>query len=282
MDKFCGNCGNKLAAEETFCGQCGAKVEDAPVAAVAAEKKSFDIKAENELQMLLVKTEQLGSKLVAIIKEINDEESFAKAETNKEIESLINLSDIKSNISSLATEKNVITEKQKETLDKVELLKNKLQSLYNEKTVLNESISAVNRDISSLNDEIEASENGVKVTNDKVNEITNKIFKLNNSITTLDANEKFYRGLKDSFEGFQDAVRRLMTASKDEPELAKRIKGVVASVIHTDKNYETAIEIAMGNATDGLKQIADFVTDSVDNDGVVKAVQKFVGENYGI
>lgn len=42
------------------------------------------------------------------------------------------------------------------------------------------------------------------------------------------------------------------------------------------------IKIAMGNATDGLKQIADFVTDSVDNDGVVKAVQKFVGENYGI
>ena len=41
-------------------------------------------------------------------------------------------------------------------------------------------------------------------------------------------------------------------------------------------------KIAMGNATEGLKRIADFVTDSVDNDGVVKAVQKFIGEKYGI
>ena len=37
------------------------------------------------------------------------------------------------------------------------------------------------------------------------------------------------------------------------------------------------IKVAMGNATDDLKKIADYITDSVDNDGVVKAVEKFIG-----
>lgn len=37
-------------------------------------------------------------------------------------------------------------------------------------------------------------------------------------------------------------------------------------------------KVAMGNATDGLKEIADFVTDTVDNDGVVKAIDKYIGE----
>lgn len=36
-------------------------------------------------------------------------------------------------------------------------------------------------------------------------------------------------------------------------------------------------KVAMGNATDDLKKIADYVTDTVDNDGVVKAVEKFIG-----
>ena len=36
------------------------------------------------------------------------------------------------------------------------------------------------------------------------------------------------------------------------------------------------IAVAMGNATDELKAVADFVTDTVDNDGFVKAVEKFV------
>ena len=41
------------------------------------------------------------------------------------------------------------------------------------------------------------------------------------------------------------------------------------------------IKVAMGNATDGLKEIADYITDSVEDDGVVKAVRKFIGEQYG-
>jgi Cof subfamily protein (haloacid dehalogenase superfamily) len=36
------------------------------------------------------------------------------------------------------------------------------------------------------------------------------------------------------------------------------------------------VSIAMGNAADGLKDIADFVTDTVDNDGAAIAIEKFV------
>lgn len=37
------------------------------------------------------------------------------------------------------------------------------------------------------------------------------------------------------------------------------------------------IKVAMGNATDELKAIADYVTDTVDNNGFVKAMEKFIG-----
>ena len=39
------------------------------------------------------------------------------------------------------------------------------------------------------------------------------------------------------------------------------------------------IAVAMGNGTEELKKIADYVTDTVENDGVVKAIQKFIKEN---
>lgn len=41
------------------------------------------------------------------------------------------------------------------------------------------------------------------------------------------------------------------------------------------------IKVAMGNATDTLKSMADFVTDTVDNNGFVKAMEKFV-EAYDV
>lgn len=39
------------------------------------------------------------------------------------------------------------------------------------------------------------------------------------------------------------------------------------------------IKIAMGNATEELKQLADYITDTVQNDGFVKAMQKYCFEN---
>ena len=36
------------------------------------------------------------------------------------------------------------------------------------------------------------------------------------------------------------------------------------------------IRVAMGNGTEGVKKEADFITDTVDNDGFVKAMEKFV------
>ena len=42
------------------------------------------------------------------------------------------------------------------------------------------------------------------------------------------------------------------------------------------------IGVAMGNGTPELKQCADFITDTVENDGFVKAVEKFVGVEVNI
>lgn len=42
------------------------------------------------------------------------------------------------------------------------------------------------------------------------------------------------------------------------------------------------VKVAMGNASEGLKAIADYVTETVDNDGVPCAVAKFIGEKYAI
>jgi hydroxymethylpyrimidine pyrophosphatase-like HAD family hydrolase len=36
------------------------------------------------------------------------------------------------------------------------------------------------------------------------------------------------------------------------------------------------IKVAMGNATEELKKIADYTTDSVENDGFVRAIERFV------
>lgn len=42
------------------------------------------------------------------------------------------------------------------------------------------------------------------------------------------------------------------------------------------------IKVAMGNATDNLKAVADYITDTVDNNGFIKAIERFVYEKTAI
>ncbi len=42
------------------------------------------------------------------------------------------------------------------------------------------------------------------------------------------------------------------------------------------------VKVAMGNATEELKKIADFVTDTIENDGFVKAVETYIKEGANV
>lgn len=61
------------------------------------------------------------------------------------------------------------------------------------------------------------------------------------SIKTLEDIEK-------SREGYQESVRRLLNSTDSRPELSKLVIGVLGELVQVEKEYETAIEIALGNA----------------------------------
>lgn len=49
-----------------------------------------------------------------------------------------------------------------------------------------------------------------------------------------------------------------------------------------DMLKSAGIGVAMGNATQELKNIADFITGSINEDGLITAVKKYMGESYGL
>jgi chromosome segregation protein len=54
--------------------------------------------------------------------------------------------------------------------------------------------------------------------------------------------------MQKHYEGYGYSVKRLLTDCEKSAELQRRIEGVVASLLRTPKQYETAIELALGGA----------------------------------
>ena len=114
-------------------------------------------------------------------------------------------------------------------------------------------------EISKLNDVISQNH---KELDDVNNELMNAQNQFHSEETRLDN----VKNLLERYEGYLNTVKVVL----DNKDKFTGIKGVVADIIETDKEYEVAIEIALGNA------LQNIVTENVE---VSKEIINFLKEN---
>ncbi len=205
-----------------------------------------------ELIKVQEKAEKLSKKLLSLTEKIALGEEIASANQKKVIESIESLSDIKLNTGTMSIEKNNLNEKLGELTEKLDELSIKRDGYFNEKDRCDKNIDELDRNVFSLKNQIEEKENEVRNGNEEVAKLDNSIYALNSVITTLITKDNFYKSLKDSYEGYAPSVKALLTRAKDNPELKKRIKGVVAELIKSDKKYDIALETALMSAAQNV------------------------------
>ncbi len=210
------------------------------------------IKSESDLKTLTDKAEKLSKRLLSLTEKIALGEELASANQKKIIESLESLSDLKLNKGTMSIEKNNLVDKLNELLAKLDELSVKREERFNEKERLDKNIDELDRAVYDYKNQIEEKENQVRNCNEEVAKTENAIYALNSVITTLITKDNFYRGLKDNYEGYMPAVKLLLNKAKENGELKKRIKGVVAELIKSEKKYDIALETALAAAAQNV------------------------------
>ena len=214
-----------------------------------------DLSIENdktELMRLSEKAEKLSKRLFNVTEKIALGEELAASNRKKIIQSIESLSDFKMNKGAMSIEKNNLLEKFNELNVKYDELSVKRDGLFNEKERLDTTINELDRSVFELKNQIEDKENEIRNANEEVAKIDNAIYSLNSVVTTLITKDNFYRSLKDNYDGYAPAVKNLLNKAKDNAELKKRIKGVVAELIKSDKKFDIALETALAAAAQNV------------------------------
>ncbi len=209
-------------------------------------------KTEGQLKEAMEKADKLSKRLLKLTEKIALGEELATANQKKIIQSLESLSDIKVNKGAMSIEKSNLTDKLNELMNKIDALSVKREQSFNAKDSADRNIDELDRAVFDLKNQIEEKENQVRTCNEEVAKRDNSIYTLNSTITTLVTKDNFYRGLKDNYEGYAPAVKLLLNKAKDNSELKKRIKGVVAELIKSDKKYDIALETALAAAAQNV------------------------------
>ncbi len=204
------------------------------------------------LKSLQEKAERLSKRLLTVSEKIALGEELADANRKKIIESIESLSDIKMNKGAMSIEKNNLVVKLEELNAKIDELSVKRENLFNDKERCDKSITDLDRSVFDLKNNIEEKENEVRSCNEEVAKADNAIYQLNSVVTTLVTKDNFYKALKDNYDGYAPAVKNLLNKSKENGELKKRIKGVVAELIKSDKKFDIALETALAAAAQNV------------------------------
>ena len=136
-----------------------------------------------------------------------------------------------------------------------------------EDTILT-NFNAKQKDISDIDLKInEKIEEMVKLDEDARNKqseldtLTNKIMEAQNSFHAKETKLETIKNMLERYEGYGQTVKQVM----DERDNFDGIKGVVADIIKTDKEYEVAIETALGNTMQNIVVASEDTAKSVIN-----------------
>ena len=196
--------------------------------------------------------EALMAEILTLSAKLSEGENRAEENQRRVIESMESLSDLNRNAGSLAAQKSALNDTKEEVTASLSALEYKREELFSGKEKLDADIAELDKSIYELKGKIAEKEDSVHDYNEKTAEVDNAIFNLNSNLTMLTAKENFIVGMRESYEGYAPAVKRLMLDAKQDRAVGSRIKGVVASVIKTDPKYDVAMETALGAAAQNI------------------------------
>lgn len=135
--------------------------------------------------------------------------------------------------------------------------------------MLQKELNTVRGELTSLGESLSDKEKNQLLVRDAINKLNNDINGFNRIVMGETSRLESLRNITERYDGYGNSIRRVM----ERKESNKGIVGVVADIIKTKKQYETAIETALGGS------IQNIVTD---NEDTAKELIAFLKQNkYG-
>lgn len=207
---------------------------------------------QNLLDSLKKQAEEISNKYLEIVDELTHSEDEAAEKQKQMIDALSKLTDIKSNLSALKAEKEAYSLNVQDLDKKIEVLNQKIKSREQErKTIENDAQKSYNNYIQAKKDLDERNQKLADLKQ-QIEENSQTLNTTSSNIQILENRKKVLEDMQKDYDGFNYSVKRLMQDSETNRNLKDKIVGVVASSMTIPKGFETAIEVALGNAIQNI------------------------------
>ncbi len=222
---------------------------------LSAERESKLEKIKTEQKNLVEKTgeqKRIYDRYLTIVDELTLYEDEAESSQREMIDALDKLTDIKSKSSRLEAEK-------KASLENIQVIEGRIASIK-EKIAQNEELAKNSKlEVEVSRSTKQKAEKDCADIELKMNLMTSNIKDVENEknsnfakIQVYENRRKLLSEMQAEYEGYAGSVKKLLKESERNVGIKNKMVGVLASLIKVPANFETAIEMALGNSIQNI------------------------------
>ena len=234
------------------------------------EKKSSLLtnraKFKKELEEKEAELKKLTGKLSEKELEIEDKKQTIENNTDTKYEKNIEISTLDANFDNMVKRQKTIKEEISDVISNLDMSRSKKQEMSN-------GYNKIEKEKNDILNEIKEKEDKKIEIENKIKEYDDQINKISYDIRIKDSRCKFLIETEKEKDGYIKSVKALLQDCEKNGDLSKGVHGILANLITVEKEYETAIEMALGAAMQNI------VTD--DENTAKKLVNHLRNNNLG-
>ena len=212
------------------------------------KKESLNTNKEKYVKELEEKEKELAElsgKLTEKEKEIEDKKQIVESNTDKRYELTSDINVEKQNYENLEKRERTVSLEVQDTISELDLKRDEKQQLSQGFYELEDKRNKSNENLQNMIKQKETAMQKVKDFDDEIN-------KLAYEIRMKDSRHKFLIETEKEKEGYIKSVRSLLLDCDKNAELKKGMHGILANLINVPKDYEIAIEMALGQSLQNI------------------------------
>ena len=198
-------------------------------------------KFQKELEEKEKELEEANKKLSSKELEIEEKKKIVSDNTDAKYEKQVNISTIEANLENIEKRKKQIATEidfNISELDSTRLTKEEIAKVFYE---IEDKKNKATKSLNEISSKSEETERKIKEYDDTIN-------KLSSEYRIKESRLKFLKETEREKEGYIRSVKNLLLDCEKDNSLKKGLHGVLASILKTPKEYETAIEMTLGAA----------------------------------
>lgn len=190
------------------------------------------------------------SKLREQVKELEEYLSVSRSQVEEKKDSMMgilnSLSQIRNDITRLKTMEDNLLKRRDEIENELASLRKRKSSFEKNKAVAEKKVQELKKQVEVQAQEKNRLEQIILAQEKDIEDLDARLQKKKQQLEGIRSRFRLLKEMDREYEGFQRSVRNILKFCEENPDLKKRICGVVAELIKVPKQYEVAIETALG------------------------------------